>query len=122
MLAENKERRERKRKMMVIEIVKKYLKENGFDGLVGDDCGCGIEDLAPCGCDSIASCSAAIKVKQHCEDCDAGCDAAGEAEFCYQEAALKASASTVGQQPAGQNVNESLDNGAVATSPDPASA
>ncbi len=38
-----------------------------------------------------------------------------------EEAALKASASTAGQQPAGLNVNESLDNGAVATSPDLAS-
>ncbi len=32
----------------VTEIVIKYLRENGFDGLCGDECGCGIEDLAPC--------------------------------------------------------------------------
>jgi hypothetical protein len=45
----------------------------------------------------------------------------GRVDYNVEEAALKASASTVGQQPAGQNVNESVDNGAVATSPDPAS-
>ncbi len=36
--------------MTVIEIVKKHLVDNGYDGLVEDDanCGCDIESLAPC--------------------------------------------------------------------------
>ena len=34
--------------MRVKEIIKKYLKENGFDGLAGDSCGCFISDLMPC--------------------------------------------------------------------------
>jgi hypothetical protein len=34
----------------VIEIVKAYLEENGFDGLYAEDeCGCKKDDLAPCG-------------------------------------------------------------------------
>jgi len=28
--------------MDVKDIVKKYLTDNGFDGLAGDECGCGI--------------------------------------------------------------------------------
>ena len=32
------------------EIIKKYLKEHGFDGLANEyDCGCGLGDFAPCG-------------------------------------------------------------------------
>ena len=36
--------------MKAIDIVKKYLKENGYDGLCHPDyeCGCDIKDLAPC--------------------------------------------------------------------------
>ena len=32
----------------VLEIVKKYLEDNGYDGLYNDDCGCCLDDLAPC--------------------------------------------------------------------------
>lgn len=34
----------------VLEIVKQYLKKNGFDGLfnVNGECACSIESLAPC--------------------------------------------------------------------------
>jgi len=37
--------------MTVIEIIEKYLKENGYDGLYNEryECGCEIGDLAPCG-------------------------------------------------------------------------
>lgn len=35
---------------LVIDMVAKYLKKNGFDGLYSDgECGCLLEDLAPCG-------------------------------------------------------------------------
>ena len=38
--------------MTVKEIVEKYLKDNGFDGLVGEDCGCKMsDDLMCCGWD-----------------------------------------------------------------------
>ena len=32
----------------VREIIKTYLKVNGFDGLAGDECGCQIDDLICC--------------------------------------------------------------------------
>lgn len=36
--------------MEVKEIVKKYLEDNGYGGLYdGEECGCEVEDLAPCG-------------------------------------------------------------------------
>jgi len=35
--------------MTVEEIIKEYLTTNGYDGLCCEDCGCGIDDLAPCG-------------------------------------------------------------------------
>jgi len=37
--------------MNTVEIVGKYLKENGYDGLVDADneCGCELSDLSPCG-------------------------------------------------------------------------
>lgn len=30
------------------EMVIKYLKDNGFDGLCSDECGCTLDDLFPC--------------------------------------------------------------------------
>lgn len=35
--------------MKVIEIISTWLKANGCDGLYTDNCGCKIDDLAPCG-------------------------------------------------------------------------
>jgi hypothetical protein len=34
--------------MNVKEIIEKYLVDNGYDGLCGDECGCAIGDLRPC--------------------------------------------------------------------------
>ena len=51
------------------EIVAAWLTEQGYDGLVnlecGDECGCGIDDLLPCGngCFNINDCRAAYKHK-----------------------------------------------------------
>lgn len=48
--------------MDVIEIVKNWLLENGYDGLVDPDreCGCQISDLMPCG-EGFEKCEAAHK-------------------------------------------------------------
>lgn len=44
--------------MDVKEIVEKYLKEYGYDGLYSPhiECGCKVGDLMPCGFDVIESC------------------------------------------------------------------
>ena len=34
--------------MNLREIVKNWLKENGYEGLAGDNCGCELDDLMPC--------------------------------------------------------------------------
>ena len=48
--------------MTTIEIVKKWLAENGYDGLCNEDCGCGIDDLVPCG-EMGNGCVAAFKTR-----------------------------------------------------------
>ena len=35
--------------MDVNDIVKTWFKENGFDGLCNEDCGCSLDDFVPCG-------------------------------------------------------------------------
>ena len=54
--------------MMVTGMVKEYLQQNGYDGLCNTDgeCGCSLEDLAPCG-EMSDACAAAYKCE--CEDC-----------------------------------------------------
>jgi len=47
--------------MTVIEIVLKYLNDNGYDGLCSECCGCGKDDLSPCNCDDVLACSPAYK-------------------------------------------------------------
>lgn len=46
--------------MTVSQIVKKYLNDNGFDGLYGDHCGCGLDDFMPCD-GECSSCEPAYK-------------------------------------------------------------
>ena len=52
--------------MTIEEIIKKYLVDNGFDGLCNPDleCGCSIEDSLPCGAEGIMECQPAYK--HHC--------------------------------------------------------
>jgi len=59
------------RTMNVREIVVKNLKETDFDGLcnVDNECGCGLDDLAPC-CDNILACEPAIEVVPPTNDFD----------------------------------------------------
>jgi len=51
--------------MNIREIISKYLKDNGFDGLIDLDyyCSCLLEDLMPCDCDHLAECFPAYKHK-----------------------------------------------------------
>jgi hypothetical protein len=54
--------------MFVIDIIKLYLKENGYDGLCHPetDCGCEIDDLIPCS-NLNEYCEAGYKI--FCKDC-----------------------------------------------------
>jgi hypothetical protein len=68
------------------EIVKDYLKRNGFDGLTMPGvCGCGLDDFAPC-CDEHEECVPAYKQKKDCSNCNASCDGYDEDDdegFCF---------------------------------------
>ena len=44
--------------MDIQDIVEIWLRENGFDGLCRDGCGCGLEDLMPC-CEPSSACESA---------------------------------------------------------------
>lgn len=74
--------------MNVREIVIAHLKSGGFDGLACDGCGCGIDDLIPCGGDAM-ECKPA-----HRHDCDGtctGCCSDGKkdrAGGCYRTATI----------------------------------
>jgi hypothetical protein len=48
------------------DIIRAYLKANGYDGLCNDDCGCGMDDLAPC--DRLGL-DCEIAVKHYCDKC-----------------------------------------------------
>lgn len=47
--------------MTIKEIIMNYLKENGYDGLLGDNCACGIDDICPCDDDGLLECEPAYK-------------------------------------------------------------
>jgi hypothetical protein len=51
--------------MNVKELIIAQLKAMGADGLVcpDEDCGCGIDDFAPCDCPSLTECEAATLCK-----------------------------------------------------------
>lgn len=46
-------------------IVREWLEAHGLDGLCSDGCGCGSDDLAPCGCIG-PSCRPAVRVECPC--------------------------------------------------------
>jgi len=75
--------------MNTVEIIRKWLNENGYDGLVDTNgpCGCNLDDFMPCGGEYVAECRAAYKqpckrdpkafcmvskkgVDLNCENCD----------------------------------------------------
>lgn len=77
--------------MTVREIVVAHLKAGGFDGLAGEDCGCGLDDLMCCEEYRIADCKPARKIVckedgyTHCEHCIGECNAAEkETAFIFQ--------------------------------------
>ena len=48
------------------EIIEKYLRDNGFDGLYNeDDCACSLDDLVTCG-DILIDCEAGHRVPCDC--------------------------------------------------------
>lgn len=49
--------------MTIEDIIKQYLKDNGFDGLCNPDleCGCGLDDLMPCGGEGVIDCEPAYR-------------------------------------------------------------
>lgn len=73
--------------MDVIDMVRRQLVALGADGLAnpGQNCGCGLEDLFPCGNPHETECVSArrrerIPVSATCSACDAGPDCMGH---CY---------------------------------------
>jgi hypothetical protein len=55
----------------VAEIVSGYLVKNGFDGLVGDECGCALDDLIACDSEDVLNCSPGYKIPCTCGE---GCE------------------------------------------------
>ena len=58
--------------MIVKEIIKKYLEENGYDGLCNMfmECGCYLDDLIPCSEIDADECEAGHKVKDESGEYD----------------------------------------------------
>jgi hypothetical protein len=67
--------------MTVKEIVKEYLEKNGYDGLCGGDCGCGLDDFMPCAQFALEGvptcCTPAYK-----HTCNSDCTNCGDDELC----------------------------------------
>ncbi len=64
--------------MNIKEIVIKYLRDNGYDGMYCPDepCGCELSDLAPCGCECWEDCLPGVKKEYKASD-KCGCDGEG---------------------------------------------
>jgi hypothetical protein len=72
--------------MTAREIIEKYLKDNGYDGLCNSDveCGCDLDELAPCD-SNMLDCEPAYKhictdeeMNKHAVDEDCNSDCCGE--------------------------------------------
>ena len=69
-------------RLTVLDIITAKLRELGADGLSdGEECGCGLDDLMPCGQWGL-DCMPAKAWK--CADCGEGCDMRGTGEPCYK--------------------------------------
>ena len=68
------------------------MEEHGYDGLVNSyiECGCSVDDLAPCDCINLDECVASYR--RACSDCDVdNCDyGRTDGQGCYYEAEVKA--------------------------------
>ena len=72
--------------MTVKEIIINYLKKNGYDGLCGDSCGCGLNDFQPCD-EDFGNCEPAyFHPNPDCSKCDVLCDAydGDQVTVCYK--------------------------------------
>ncbi|HDY90020.1 MAG TPA: hypothetical protein ENH82_18105 [bacterium] len=74
--------------MNIREIVTEWLKNNGYDGLVNDDCGCNVSDLMLCDEPSI-NCEAGHQ--RYCNGCKIECEDREEYEIggCVMEGKKK---------------------------------
>lgn len=54
----------------VLDIIAEYLKKNGYDGLCGDECSCGIDEFSICRSASFVSCVPGYK---NVCDCGGNC-------------------------------------------------
>jgi hypothetical protein len=50
--------------MTVKDIVRKWLEENGYEGLVGTHCGCELADLMPCWTEGCPDCEPGFVVRK----------------------------------------------------------
>jgi hypothetical protein len=79
-------------KEIVADYVADYLKQNGFDGLCdGDECGCGLEDLMPCGDKMVGDCEPAMRSDcKYCsekEECEYKSN--WDADYCFHKPVKK---------------------------------
>lgn len=72
--------------MIVKDILKKWLKDNGYDGLCARECGCGLREFMPCSCDGIQDCRPAYFApcsRQRRRTCELGGDCPSYIVGCY---------------------------------------
>jgi len=72
--------------MTAREIVEKYLRDNGYDGLCGEECGCSIDDLMPCDYDCTSGCEPGYKHlhDDKCQDMECEGDHLDERCWCMR--------------------------------------